>query len=75
MTLRLFTRDSHVHIPQINIVGCGPGSPDYLTQEAITVVKEVFSIVGYDRLMELFPWLRRERSLLDQISRSGLEQD
>ena len=43
-------------VRQINIVGCGPGSPNYLTQEAISVVKESSVIVGYDRLMELFPW-------------------
>ncbi|MGO8819666.1 MAG: precorrin-6y C5,15-methyltransferase (decarboxylating) subunit CbiE [Desulfomonilaceae bacterium] len=59
-------------VPQINIVGCGPGSPDYLTQEAISVVKESSIIVGYDRLMELFPWYEGVRLSLGPDLQAGL---
>ena len=61
-------------VPQINIVGCGPGSPDYLTQEAISVVKESSVIVGYDRLMELFPWYEGERFSLGPDLQVGLSK-
>ncbi len=59
-------------VPEINIVGCGPGSPNYLTQEAISVVKGSSVIVGYDRLMELFPWYGGERVSLGSDIQAGL---
>ncbi len=61
-------------VPQINIVGCGPGSANYLTQEAISVVKESSIIVGYDRLMELFPWYVGERLSLGPDLQTGLSK-
>ena len=39
----------------IVIVGCGPGSPDYLTAAAIRAVQEAEVLVGARRLLELFP--------------------
>jgi len=61
-------------IPQINIVGCGPGSPDYLTTEAITVVRRSSVVVGYDRLMELFPWFGGVKVSLGADLQSGLDR-
>lgn len=46
--------------PVINIVGCGPGSSDCLTQEAVSAVKSSSVIVGSDRLLALFPWFDGE---------------
>ncbi len=41
--------------PKIYIVGCGPGSPQHLTQEAISVVESCRVVAGYERLLRLFP--------------------
>lgn len=40
---------------KITIIGCGPGSPDYLTQAARKAVKEARSLFGASRLLDLFP--------------------
>lgn len=40
---------------QITIVGCGPGSPAYLTQAAREAVESATALVGAKRLLELFP--------------------
>lgn len=61
-------------ISQINIVGCGPGSAQYLTQEAISVVKGSSVIVGYDRLIDLFPWFTGKRVVLGADLQSGLDR-
>ncbi len=39
----------------ILIVGCGPGSPAYLTGAACAAVAEAEVLVGSERLLELFP--------------------
>lgn len=40
---------------KITIVGCGPGSPDYLTRAAIRAVQQAELLVGAQRLLDLFP--------------------
>ena len=49
----------------IVIVGCGPGSPDYLTAAAIRAVQEAEVLVGARRLLELFPAHPGERLLME----------
>ncbi|MFH0786096.1 MAG: precorrin-6y C5,15-methyltransferase (decarboxylating) subunit CbiE [Pseudomonadota bacterium] len=39
----------------IIIVGCGPGSPEYITPLALKAVKETEILVGARRLLALFP--------------------
>ena len=41
--------------PHITIVGCGPGSPEYLTPLALKTVKNAEILVGARRLLDLFP--------------------
>jgi cobalt-precorrin-7 (C5)-methyltransferase len=45
----------------IVIVGCGPGSADYLTPAALNAVKGAQVILGAQRLLDLFPTARAER--------------
>jgi precorrin-6y C5,15-methyltransferase (decarboxylating) CbiE subunit len=39
----------------ITIIGCGPGSPEYLTQAARQAAGEADFMIGSKRLLELFP--------------------
>lgn len=41
--------------PDITIVGCGPGSPEYITPLALKAVKGAEILVGARRLLDLFP--------------------
>lgn len=43
------------------IVGCGPGSPDYVTPAARKAVDEADVLVGARRLLDLFPEKQAER--------------
>jgi len=60
----------------IAIIGCGPGSPDYLTPAARQAVERAEVLVGAQRLLDLFPASRAERiavganvgKALDEIS-------
>ena len=60
---------------KITIVGCGPGSPDYLTPAAQKAVAKAQVLVGAQRLLDLFPDSCAERiivtghiaDVLDQI--------
>ncbi len=45
----------------IYIVGCGPGSPDYLTPAALRVIEAAEVLVGAGRLLELFQSAAAER--------------
>lgn len=49
----------------IVIVGCGPGSPEYLTAAAARAVEEAEVLVGARRLLELFPAHPGERILME----------
>lgn len=46
---------------KITIVGCGPGSPEYLTGAAVQAVQSADVVVGAQRLLDLFPRARGER--------------
>ncbi len=39
----------------IAIVGCGPGSPDMITPQALRVIERAEVLVGAQRLLDLFP--------------------
>lgn len=54
----------------ILIVGCGPGSADYLTPAALKAVEGVEVILGSQRLLDLFPSVRAERIAL----KAGVEE-
>lgn len=41
--------------PHITIVGCGPGSPEYITPLALKAVQRAKILVGARRLLDLFP--------------------
>ena len=40
---------------KITIIGCGPGSRDYLTPAAIRAARNAGALVGAQRLLDLFP--------------------
>ncbi|MFH0787014.1 MAG: precorrin-6y C5,15-methyltransferase (decarboxylating) subunit CbiE [Pseudomonadota bacterium] len=44
--------------PAIIIVGCGPGSPEYITPVALRAVKGAEIVAGAKRLLNLFPDLQ-----------------
>ena len=50
-----------VESPNIAIVGCGPGAPDYVTAAAMEAVGEAEVLVGARRLLDLFPASSAER--------------
>ena len=47
--------------PSISIVGCGPGSPEYLTPAAMKAVSRAEVLVGARRLLDLFLSSQAER--------------
>ena len=49
----------------IVIVGCGPGSPEYLTAAAVRAVQEAEVLVGARRLLELFSAHPGERIVME----------
>jgi len=49
----------------ITIVGCGPGSPEYLTAAAIRAVQDSEVLVGARRLLDLFPEHPGERIMME----------
>lgn len=44
-----------VERPQITIVGCGPGGPEYVTPAAQSAVADAAVVLGPKRLLRLFP--------------------
>ena len=59
---------------RITIVGCGPGSPAYLTDAARQAVAHTEILVGSQRLIELFPNAPAERILVDAHIASLLDR-
>jgi cobalt-precorrin-7 (C5)-methyltransferase len=63
----------------ITIVGCGPGSPDYVTPAAAKAIKQADVLLGAQRLLDLFPEHRGERipvetkigQLLDRVDETA----
>jgi len=58
---------------KITIVGCGPGSPDYLTGAATRAVQTAEVMVGWQRLLDLFPDAEAERVLVGPDINLALE--
>lgn len=46
------------------IVGCGPGSPDYLTPVALKAIQSASVILGVRKLLDLFPDVNAQRIVL-----------
>jgi len=55
---------------QITIVGCGPGSPEYVTPAAIAAVEKADLVIGPERLLVLFA----SRPLKSVVVNSSVEQ-
>ena len=60
--------------PMLSIVGCGPGSAQYVTEAARQAVARADVLVGGNRLMELFPDCPAERILVQCDIAALLEQ-
>jgi len=58
----------------ITIVGCGPGSPDYLPPAARRAVAGAEIVVGSPRLLELFPEASPARILVGADINAALDQ-
>jgi cobalt-precorrin-7 (C5)-methyltransferase len=50
-----------IEFQSISIVGCGPGSLDYITPAALKDIEEAEVLVGAKRLLDLFPSSPAER--------------
>jgi precorrin-6y C5,15-methyltransferase (decarboxylating) CbiE subunit len=57
---------------KVVIIGCGPGSIDYLTQKALRRIREADVLVGSRRLLSLFPEVKAEKLLLGKNYRAIL---
>ncbi|MGO9116602.1 MAG: precorrin-6y C5,15-methyltransferase (decarboxylating) subunit CbiE [Desulfomonilaceae bacterium] len=62
--------DSSTHIRYITIVGCGPGSREYVTPAATAAVEKADLVIGTERLLMLFP----SRPLQSVVVNSTVEQ-
>lgn len=58
----------------IVIIGCGPGSPDYLTPEAVRAAQNADLLVGAQRLLDLFPGSSAERIVVAGAVREALDR-
>jgi cobalt-precorrin-7 (C5)-methyltransferase len=58
----------------ITIIGCGPGSPDYLTPIAHRAAMNADILVGAKRLLELFPECKAERIIVGVDIESVLDK-
>jgi precorrin-6y C5,15-methyltransferase (decarboxylating) CbiE subunit len=58
----------------ITIVGCGPGSPDYVTPAARRAVAGAEVVVGSPRLLELFPEASPTRILVGADISAALDE-
>ena len=59
---------------KIIIVGCGPGSPDYLTPAARAAVADAEALIGATRLLALFPDGGAERIAVGKDTEIILEE-
>jgi precorrin-6y C5,15-methyltransferase (decarboxylating) CbiE subunit len=59
---------------RITIVGCGPGSIDYLTPAALHAIRTAEVLVGADRLLRLFPESAAERIPLSPRTEETLDR-
>lgn len=48
----------------ITIVGCGPGSPDYLVPAGCKAIEQAEVLVGTARLLEMFPQSKAQRMVV-----------
>lgn len=58
----------------ITIVGCGPGSPEYLTPAANKAVANASVLVGAQRLLDLFPESNAEKFILTSRIEDALDK-
>src|SRR5512135_3183712 len=63
-----------IEFQSISIVGCGPGSLDYLTPAALKVIEQAEVLVGAKRLLDLFPSNSAERIVVHAHVRELLDQ-
>lgn len=60
--------------PSITIVGCGPGSLDYVTPAARAAVDQADALIGAQRLLELFPSSPAERVVVNANINGALDE-
>ncbi len=58
----------------VSIIGCGPGSPQYVTEATRQAVARADVLVGGNRLLELFPDCPAERILVQSDIAAVLQQ-
>jgi precorrin-6y C5,15-methyltransferase (decarboxylating) CbiE subunit len=58
----------------IVIVGCGPGSPEYLAPAALRAIQGAELLVGAKRLLDLFPSAGGERIVMDADAQGLLDE-
>lgn len=59
---------------KITIVGCGPGSRDYLTPVAVAAIEGAEVLIGASRLLALFPEAGKERIIMGKDTESVLRE-
>jgi cobalt-precorrin-7 (C5)-methyltransferase len=63
-----------VNLRKIAIVGCGPGSAEYVTQAARRAVAGADVLFGGERLLDLFPDCQAERTRVDADVPAALDR-
>lgn len=58
---------------QITIVGCGPGSPEYIIPAAIAAVEKADLLIGTERLLRLFPSRPTQRVVVNSTVEQALD--
>ena len=66
-----------INVPRIHIVGCGPGSKDYVSPAAREAVRSADVLLGSRRLLDLFPeftgpavpWQGGTQDMLNELAR------
>lgn len=59
---------------RITIVGCGPGSPDYVSPAARKAVGDADVLVGAARLLAMFPFTGEERIVVNSAIEDTLQR-
>lgn len=58
---------------QITVVGCGPGSPEYVTPAAIAAVEKADLLIGTERLVRLFSPRPRQSVVVNSTVEQALD--
>lgn len=53
-------------MPEVDIIGCGPGNPDLMTRGALKAVQDADLLVGAKRLLDMFDIREKEKKYIDR---------